>query len=403
MGNDWQAVFGAQFTVFGLAWLLAARCVPQERGPLCCWGLYALLQAVHHLVRPWLEPGPWPSQWLYSLSLWGSLLGALGVDLFLNRRPRHLRVWAALAVAGGLLPPLLLLIGLPTLVRAVVFNLVVVASIWWPLWLFGGRVREEFGLPGRFMMGALALAGLPPLLRTMALLADPSLLGPGLVPGPVGVLTLLPALMAGLVVQLIFLAMMVSRLMNGLRRMARHDGLTGLLNRMAFEEAVRQAWAVGQRRPSPLSLAFLDIDHFKRINDEHGHAAGDRALQAVAEMLREQARAVDRVARLGGEEFVVLMPDTDAQGALLAAQRLQADLRQRQLPLPAGCGVLTVSIGVCTVTHFDGDPSALLALADQAMYQAKQQGRDRIAVSPGPTPAPQVAPAGEAVGGLSAC
>jgi diguanylate cyclase (GGDEF)-like protein len=131
----------------------------------------------------------------------------------------------------------------------------------------------------------------------------------------------------------------------------------------------------------------LDIDHFKRINDLAGHSAGDRALCQVADLLRRQARQSDTVARLGGEEFVLLMPDTSAEGALGLAQRLQSELAVLGLPMPeahgqqAAPGTLTVSIGLCTRVEFSGDPADLVAQADQAMYQAKREGRNRIVVS----------------------
>ena len=132
-------------------------------------------------------------------------------------------------------------------------------------------------------------------------------------------------------------------------------------------------WTVSaaRRHERPLTIAIVDIDHFKSVNDTHGHAAGDRVLAAVAGSLREQLRAEDQLGRLGGEEFLVLLPDTDSAAAGHVAEKLRAEVAAAPTPVP-----VTVSIGVA---GWDGEtPEDLLHRADEALYAAKQAGRDRV-------------------------
>jgi diguanylate cyclase (GGDEF)-like protein len=150
------------------------------------------------------------------------------------------------------------------------------------------------------------------------------------------------------------------------------DPLTGLANRRAFartlDQAITQAHALG----TPLSVAIVDIDHFKSINDLHGHAEGDRVLQSLGAMLLSTEAARGRVARFGGEEFVRLLPDR----ALDDAARESEYLREAVAAMPTGLPV-TISIGVAMLQPGE-DASSLLARADQALYRAKHEGRDRV-------------------------
>ncbi|MDR7191502.1 sensor domain-containing diguanylate cyclase [Luteimonas terrae] len=154
------------------------------------------------------------------------------------------------------------------------------------------------------------------------------------------------------------------------------DPLTGLANRRAFsrtlEAAITRAHAAGE----PLSVAIVDIDHFKSINDLHGHAEGDRVLQALGAMLLTGEAARGRVARFGGEEFVRLLPDR----GLTDAARESEYLREAVAAMPTGLPV-TISIGVATLQPSE-DASSLLARADQALYKAKHEGRDRVCALP---------------------
>ncbi|MDY0058043.1 MAG: diguanylate cyclase [Methyloversatilis sp.] len=156
------------------------------------------------------------------------------------------------------------------------------------------------------------------------------------------------------------------------------DHLTGLLNRRAFVEAVElemQRWA---RFPRPLSLVMIDADHFKRINDQYGHAAGDAVLRHLAAGMTATFRAMDVLARFGGEEFVVLLPDTTLEGAEVVAERLCLLLASQAVEVGGQTIRYTISAGVAAMDADIGDFDALMQRADEALYAAKAAGRNRV-------------------------
>lgn len=159
-----------------------------------------------------------------------------------------------------------------------------------------------------------------------------------------------------------------------LREQVNTDGLTGLLLRNRFLELARLALCDICRQQKPVCMLFLDADHFKQLNDDHGHAAGDAALIALAATLREQMRQTDLVGRIGGEEFALLLPGLNRQQASQRAEQLRLAVHAIRRP----DGMMTVSIGVAECSHADEMIEALLARADKAMRQAKRDGRDRI-------------------------
>lgn len=157
------------------------------------------------------------------------------------------------------------------------------------------------------------------------------------------------------------------------------DPLTGLHNRRHFDECLRQETHRARTRQAPLALAMLDIDHFKRINDSHGHAAGDRILAGVAVALREHFRDDDEICRIGGEEFVVLLPGAGADTARERAASLMAGLTDRVYWHDGHMlGPVTLSCGIAAYPAHTDDPLALPDLADRALYGAKKTGRNRI-------------------------
>ena len=164
------------------------------------------------------------------------------------------------------------------------------------------------------------------------------------------------------------------RLERQLREQASTDGLTGLLLRNRFLELARLALGDIRRQQKPACMLYLDADHFKQLNDDHGHAAGDAALVALAAVLRSQTRSGDLIGRIGGEEFALLLPGIDQPQADQRGEKLRLAVRAILRP----DGPLTVSIGIAECRDADETIEALLARADQAMRQAKRDGRDRI-------------------------
>ena len=171
-----------------------------------------------------------------------------------------------------------------------------------------------------------------------------------------------------------------------LEHSAAHDVLTGALNRQAFDALLERAFARDARRADRSSLMFVDIDHFKRVNDTHGHAAGDAAIRHAVEVVASTLRSDDVLCRWGGEEFCALLPGTDAGDARALAERVRAALAASPL-VHAGTSIeLRVSIGVAERARDEG-VEAVLGRADAALYRAKHEGRDRVRLAPSPAPA----------------
>ncbi len=165
-----------------------------------------------------------------------------------------------------------------------------------------------------------------------------------------------------------------------LQRLALTDALTELPNRRSAVERLEQEWALAQRGERALSCMMVDIDHFKAINDGLGHQAGDEVLRKVAQALRHSARTQDIVCRYGGEEFVVICPDTDLKAAAQCGERLRQKVSELSHPGRGESFTLTVSVGVAERRSDMGSIDALLARADACLYAAKEAGRNRVAV-----------------------
>jgi diguanylate cyclase (GGDEF)-like protein len=166
-----------------------------------------------------------------------------------------------------------------------------------------------------------------------------------------------------------------------LEQLALHDPLTGLANRRKLAERFDHEAARAQRSRAPISLLMIDIDRFKAINDRHGHAAGDACLKRLAEVLQSSGRAIDLATRLGGEEFAVLLPETDPDGARRVAERMRERVQATGFGLPGSVELLhaTISVGVATLSGpGPAQLEELLARADEALYRAKQGGRNRV-------------------------
>jgi len=171
-----------------------------------------------------------------------------------------------------------------------------------------------------------------------------------------------------------------------LERLSLEDPLTGLANRRELDRRLREWLGQRARTGTPLAVALLDIDHFKRVNDRYGHAVGDKVLKQTADLIRGECRAIDVVARYGGEEFAVVLPGVDTAAAMAVCERIRAAYA-RASALGGVPGIaLTLSAGVAGWTPGAGGDS-LLDAADRAMYAAKRAGRNRVALAGGDAPA----------------
>ena len=260
-------------------------------------------------------------------------------------------------------------------VSATALGLAVVAVVGWVDYITGRDLSVAvFYLPGVFIaawfggtLGGLAVAGCAAVVWLLAELSGGSVdLGP-LVPlwNALGLLGLFVAGVAG-----------VARLKGALRReqaLSREDPTTGVANARAFMEEAEREVERSRRSGRPFSLVFADCDDFKAVNDTHGHTAGNAVLRSVAQRIRAAVREVDLVARMGGDEFAVLMPETGEEGARAAVERIRAALTERTV---AGGVSITLSLGLATFAG--GWPSVEEALraADRLMYIAKSAGKD---------------------------
>ncbi|HEY3027570.1 MAG TPA: sensor domain-containing diguanylate cyclase [Pyrinomonadaceae bacterium] len=176
------------------------------------------------------------------------------------------------------------------------------------------------------------------------------------------------------------------------------DGLTGCYNRRSFEMQLEKDLHMATRQRQPLSLVMLDVDNFKQVNDKSGHEAGDNALRMLADCLREELRGVDSAARFGGDEFAVILPQADNEGAMLVAERLRVRLEQTDV---AGFGPISASFGVATFPLHASSRDTLVVAADRALYSAKHGGRNRVCLPPadGPANGDEVSPSPQTFSG----
>lgn len=187
-------------------------------------------------------------------------------------------------------------------------------------------------------------------------------------------------------------AWLLATLRKGLLRqehLARTDGLTGLYGRRAFDDRLEHDLALAQRRKTALTLAYLDVDDFKAVNEAHGHAGGDRVLLEIGRILKRSIREADTAARIGGDEFALVLPDTDGRGAQELVAKLGRGLREAQAMSDWG---ITCSIGVATFVGPVPSRESALTAADELMYQVKRERKGAVAFRVlGEAPAPRAA------------
>jgi diguanylate cyclase (GGDEF)-like protein len=175
----------------------------------------------------------------------------------------------------------------------------------------------------------------------------------------------------------------ISESVEQIRLQANTDSHTGLFNFRYLMNYLGQQNAEAERHMTPLSFLMLDIDHFKAVNDEHGHPTGDKVLAEIAHRIREHTRKGDIVARYGGEEFAVAMPHTDHAQAVVVAEKIRAAVAKRGIDIGAGEKLnVTVSVGGASFPDDAAKPQALIGLADAALYVAKNSGRNQVSMAP---------------------
>ena len=178
--------------------------------------------------------------------------------------------------------------------------------------------------------------------------------------------------------QQIEMSITITDLFLAVKQQAVTDSLTGLYNRRYFEESLKREVTRAQRQHQPFSIIGIDLDFLKKINDQYGHAYGDLAIKTVADVLKRNARSIDLPARMGGEEFNVLLPGIDSKGAMAAAERIRKAIELQELDM---IGHITASIGVATFLEHSDNIEEILELTDQAMYQSKRNGRNQVTLA----------------------
>jgi diguanylate cyclase (GGDEF)-like protein len=190
----------------------------------------------------------------------------------------------------------------------------------------------------------------------------------------------------GIAVQALLFALALADRNRALSALVALDGLTGIANRRSFDGALHRAWDRAKRADAALGVLMIDVDHFKRFNDTHGHQAGDEVLRQVAQAVSAAVlRPDDLAARYGGEEFAIVLPLAEGEAARVVGERVRHNVRALAIDYPESpAGIVTVSVGVASARpdKRGPDPERILASADQALYQAKREGRDRVVLAP---------------------
>jgi len=197
-----------------------------------------------------------------------------------------------------------------------------------------------------------------------------------LVPVPIA------SLCAGYTLQLI---VALDQAMRRLEELAMTDSLTGVRNRRCFMQAAALEFERATRHNRPMAIVLIDVDHFKRINDRHGHLSGDQSLIEIARACQQTLRKTDLLARFGGEEFIVLLPETGQREAVRLAERMRSAVASEvRLPGSGRPGEVTISLGAVALSRSTPSLDILIQAADLALYDAKRAGRDRVHTMPAP-------------------
>ncbi|BAL94277.1 GGDEF domain-containing protein [Rubrivivax gelatinosus] len=344
------------------------------------WGnalmLAGYLFLLADLVTPW-------SLWVVAsntLIVLGEFVFVAALQRFVDERPAPRLLTLGGVVCALSLTPLMLL---PTPTRMALMSLIAAAPLAWAGWVVWRRRRRiERSL---WPVGAiLALAAATLLVRCVHAVIEPAAYADLTQHNPVQTLVALAAYVALLGAGFGFVLACTERATRSFERQASHDHLTGALNRQAGGPLLEQALLRARRDRSSLAFVLIDLDRFKQVNDEHGHVFGDEVLRRFAQMVRQRLRASDLFVRLGGEEFALVLPGSDAAGALGVVDQLRADSRALDLRTEAGrCCMLSFSAGIALSAAGRRGAEALYRAADDALYRAKRAGRDQAVLAGG--------------------
>ncbi|MEI7463745.1 MAG: GGDEF domain-containing protein [Burkholderiales bacterium] len=373
-------VFFSQQALFGLLWLAAAL-LRISRQAAWHWALYAglTLPAVL-LIMSREQVAPWVALGVANLLFLGSATALRrGMAQFARRPPRDVE-YVVLLLAGAAATAVMMVSERGTLSAIAVL----VGAVVWSVARTADEIRcglaEEFGR--RAALWCALPSGLTALLLCSHIGMAPLI--PGLYgsdyarPAGESAEALLVVILVSLLLHLNLCAMVAFRLVRHLQHLSDHDPLTGLLGRRPMEERLQAEALRHSRQGGSFAMLSIDIDHFKQINDRFGHVAGDAVLVRVAHALKHTARAVDSVARMGGEEFGVLLPGCDRAGAHEVALRMLEAVRSQQHAEIDGAMRVTVSIGIAVYDDASETLAMLQRRLDKALYLAKSSGRDQI-------------------------
>jgi len=372
--------------VFCGIWLLGAWVFGDVRRAALHWSAFAGLSTLSFLalIAALHQPVPPPAEYLRAL---GNLFGVAamlalhrGVRLFIDAPPptrAHALAFAVVLVVSwlGLTPARA---ALRISANSAVLTLIALA-IAADLYRYGRDVVRQ---PHMWLLAVPLVAAAVGFAQrgVRALWGGESIATEMVTDSTVNVVSAIFYMVVALTFHATLLGLVIGRILIDLRYRSRHDALTGLLNRRAMEETLLVQMQRSRRTGEPFTVLMIDLDHFKTVNDRHGHAAGDRALKHTAAALKAELREVDAVGRFGGEEFLILMPGATVETALPVAERLRQALVIDAAAVDGAPLLLSASIGIAQWREPAEEPSRLLMRADAALYDAKQRGRDCVVV-----------------------
>ena len=372
-----------QMLLYAIGWLLCTTLLREERRAVAHWGGFMfLMSAAFLLIGMRGEPRTWLAYTGANiLVIAGYLLARRGFELFM-REPtadgEHLAVFSFTTLCFLALGPaaehahwrVILAYGASALV------------VGHGIARMTPAVRAEYGVQASLIIAVPPiLVVLLGLLRVVQQIHDPGRQLELHLTRLNNTQMILAYLIGTAIFNFAYMTMVMVRLTRKLQALSEQDSLTGLPNRRVVSARLTQEWLRWSRHRTPTCILAIDLDHFKRINDSYGHPAGDELLIEVGKRLQAGVRQVDTVARTGGEEFLVLLPDTALAAAHAVAERLRESIATEPFVLGAETVKISASLGVAQADENDPDADALLGRADRALYDAKTRGRNRTCLA----------------------